>query len=49
MSDFEQCLYIYQLYLIFILVKFSYVFGQIWTRYDFLELRQVILINLLYI
>ena len=42
---FEQYLNWLQLDLILILINFSYEFRQIMTRYDFLELRWVILCN----
>ena len=38
-SDFEQCSNRLQLDLILMLVKFTYEFYQIMTRYDFLEVR----------
>ena len=44
-SDFEKCLNRFQLDLILILVNFSYELRQIMTRYDFLEVRWVILGN----
>ena len=45
MSDFEQCLNRLQLDLISLLVNFSYEFGKMLTRYDFLDTRFVSLIN----
>ena len=44
-NDSEQCLNRLQLYLISLFVKLSFVFVVIMGRYDFLDVKRVMFIN----